>query len=187
MPFDLDYDQTSLRDSMRKYLSREVEPQILECERAHAIPLDIVRGLIPFGCQGGQLPEADGGLEVDYITWSMMMEELGYAWGSLRTTLSITNAYLRLVSNHGTAAQKEQFLAPAMAGLKHVANALSEPHGASDPSAILTKAEDKGDHYLLNGEKIWITNGHASELLVVLARTFSPTCDGKPSFFLLDR
>jgi alkylation response protein AidB-like acyl-CoA dehydrogenase len=187
MSVDLDSDQISLRDSMRKYLAKEVEPQILACERDHAIPLDIVRGLIRFGCQGGQLPEADGGLDVDYITWSMMMEELGYAWGSLRTTLSITNAYLRLVSNHGTPSQKEQFLAPAMAGEKHVANALSEAHGASDPSAILTKAEDKGDHYLLNGEKIWITNGHASELLVVLARTFSPTCDGKPSFFLLDR
>jgi len=187
MSVDLDSDQISLRDSVRKYLAKEIEPRILDCERDHAIPLDIIRGLIPFGYQGGQLPEADGGLEVDYITWAMMMEELGYAWGSLRTTVSITNAFLRVVSKYGTAGQKQQFLEPAMRGEKQVANALSEPHGASDPSAILTKAEDKGDHYLLNGEKIWITNGHASDLLLVLARTFSSTCDGQASFFLLDR
>jgi alkylation response protein AidB-like acyl-CoA dehydrogenase len=187
MSVDLDSDQIILRDSVRKYLAKEVEPRILDCERDHAIPLDIFRGLIPFGYQGGQLPEADGGLDVDFITWAMMMEELGYAWGSLRTSISTTNAYLRIVSKYGTVAQKQQFLEPAMKGEKHVANAFSEPHGASDPSAILTKAELKDGHYLLNGEKIWITNGHASKLLVVLARTFSPTCDGKPSLFLLDR
>ena len=64
MSVDLDSDQNTLRDSIRKYLAKEVEPQILECERNHAIPLDIFRGLIQFGYQGGQLPEADGGLDV---------------------------------------------------------------------------------------------------------------------------
>jgi alkylation response protein AidB-like acyl-CoA dehydrogenase len=180
-------DQTDLRDSIKKYLAREVEPLILESEKAHAISLDVFKGLSAFGYQGGQLPEEDGGFGLDYMTWAMMMEDLGYAWGSLRTSVSTTNAYLRTVSTYGTPDQKERFLAPAMRAEQHVANALSEAHGASDPSAIRTKAEDKGDHYLLNGEKMWITNGHASNLLLVLARTFSSTCDGKPSIFLLDR
>ena len=102
MSVELTSEQVALRDTIRKYLSKEVEPLINEAERAHAIPLSVLQGLTQFGYQGGQLPEADGGYELDFITWAMMMEELGYAWGSLRTTLSITNAFMRLVSLYGT-------------------------------------------------------------------------------------
>lgn len=187
MSVELNAEQVALRDSIRKHMAKEVEPHINESERAHAIPIEILKGLSQFGFQGGQLPEEDGGFGLDFITWAMLMEEAGYAWGSLRTTLNITNVFLRLVSEHGTPAQKEHFLAPAMRGEKHVANALSEAQGGSDPSAIIGRAEDKGDHYLLNAEKIWITNGHAADYLMVLAKTYSKTCDGKHSMFLLDR
>lgn len=187
MDFDFDSDQVALRDSIRRYMRKEVAPRIDECEKARNIPLDLLAGMSQFGYIGGLLPEASGGLNLDFVTWAMMLEECGYFWGSLRTIVNITNVFMRLVGQYGTEKQKAQFLAPALASEKAVCVAFSEPNHGSNPAGVETRAEDKGDHYLLNGTKLWITNGVAADYVIVLARTCSPTSDGGHSLFLLDK
>lgn len=187
MDFDFSTEQVALRDSIRRYMRNEVVPRINACERDRQIPLDVLAGVGQFGYIGGMLPEEDGGLGLDVVTWAMMLEEAGYFWGSLRTIVNITNVFMRLVSRHGTAEQKAHFLAPVLASGKGVCVALSEPNHGSNPAGIETRADDKGDHYLLSGTKLWITNGVAADYALVLARTYSATCDGGHSLFLLDK
>ncbi|SAL37353.1 isovaleryl-CoA dehydrogenase [Caballeronia cordobensis] len=187
MDFEFDADQITLRDSIRRYLRNEVAPRIDECEKARHIPLDVLAGVSQFGYIGGMLPEESGGMGLDFVTWAMMLEEAGYYWGSLRTIVNITNVFLRLVSQHGDARQKAHFLAPVLASEKAACVAFSEPNHGSNPAGVETRAEDKGDHYLLNGTKLWITNGVAADYVIVLARTYSATSDGKPSLFLVDK
>lgn len=187
MDFDFSTEQVALRDSIRRYMRNEVVPRINACERDRRIPLDVLAGVGQFGYIGGMLPEEDGGLGLDVVTWAMMLEEAGYFWGSLRTIVNITNVFMRLVSRHGTPEQKAHFLAPVLASSKGVCVALSEPNHGSNPAGIETRADDKGDHYLLSGTKLWITNGVAADYALVLARTYSATCDGGHSLFLLDK
>src|SRR5690606_24065289 len=110
MDFEFDSDQHALRDSIRRYMKNIVTPVVQQCEQEKRVPLNVLAGLAQFGYIGGQLPEADGGFALDPITWGLMMEEAGYCWGSLRTMLNITNIALRLLSTHGTSAQKEKYL-----------------------------------------------------------------------------
>lgn len=187
MDFEFDSDQIALRDSIRRYMKAEVTPLIAKCEQEKRIPLAVLQGLAQFGYIGGQLPEADGGYDLDSINWGMMMEEAGYCWGSLRTIINITSIFLRLLSTQGTEAQKAHYMADVLASRKATCIAISEPNHGSNVAGIEFKAEDKGDHYLLNGSKLWITNGHYADYAIVLARTFSATCKGKPSLFLIDR
>lgn len=187
MNFDFDADQISLRDSIRRYMRNKVAPRIAECEAGRRIPLDLLAGVTPFGYIGGMLDEDAGGMGLDFITWAMMLEELGYCWGSLRTIINTTNIFMRLVSQQGTDAQKAHFLKPVLASEKATAIAISEPNHGSNPAGIETRAEDKGDHYLLNGTKLWITNGVSADYVIVLARTHSATSDGGHSLFLLDK
>tara|TARA_R110000823_G_scaffold55161_2_gene134837 strand:- start:7752 stop:8900 length:1149 start_codon:yes stop_codon:yes gene_type:complete len=187
MDFDFDSEQILLRDNIRRYMRNKVSPRIDDCEKEKRIPLDLLAGITQFGYIGGMLPEKDGGLELDFITWAMMLEEVGYFWGSLRTIVNTTNIFMRLVSQYGTEDQKTHFLEPVMASLKSTAVAISEPNHGSNPAGIETRADDKGDHYLLNGSKLWITNGLSADYVIVLARTYSGTSDGGHSLFLLDK
>ncbi|AWP73988.1 MULTISPECIES: acyl-CoA dehydrogenase family protein [Bordetella] len=187
MDFDFDSNQQALRDSIRRYLKAEVAPRIDACEAERRIPQDLLQGLAQFGYIGGLLPEDAGGFDLDFVTWAMMVEEAGYCWGSLRTIVNITNIFLRLVQGHGTARQRERFLAPVLASEKSVCVAISEPNHGSNVAGIECRADDRGDHYLLNGSKLWITNGVNADCAIVLARTYSDTCQGKPSLFLVER
>lgn len=187
MDFDFDSDQIALRDSVRRYMRNAVVPRIAECEKERSIPLDVLAGLSEFGYIGGMLPEEAGGLGLDYVTWAMLLEEAGYHWGSLRTIVNITNVFMRLVNEHGTPEQKAHFLQPVLASKKAVAAAFSEPNHGSNPAGIEARAEDRGDHYLLNGTKLWITNGLAADFVIVLARLHGPQGDLGPSLFLVDK
>ena len=187
MDFDFTSDQVALRDSVRRYLRNVVVPHIAECEKEKKIPLDILSGLSEFGYIGGMLPEEADGLDLDFVTWAMLIEELGYCWGALRTIVNITNVFVRLVNGHGTAEQKAHFLAPVLASEKATAVAFSEPNHGSNPAGIEARAQDKGDHYLLTGTKLWITNGVAADFLIVMARLQGPDGDSGPSLFLIDK
>lgn len=187
MDFDFDSDQIALRDSVRRYMRNAVIPRIAECEKARNIPLDVLAGLGEFGYIGGMLPEDAGGLGLDFVTWAMLIEEAGYCWGALRTIINTTNVFIRLVNGHGSPEQKNHFLAPVLASKKATAVAFSEPNHGSNPAAIEARAEDKDDHYLLNGTKLWITNGKAADFLIVMARLHGPQGDAGPSLFLIDK
>jgi acyl-CoA dehydrogenase len=187
MDNQLTTEQSDLRSAIRHYLSAKVAPIVEQHERARTFPFDVLRDLAQFGYLGGYLPESEGGLGISRVTWAMMMEELGYCWPSLRTMVSISNGPIERLAQVGTPAQQERYLAPALRGEEKVFTAISEPDAGSDVSSISTRAELDGDHWVLTGQKLWITGGAFADWGTVLAKTYSPTCDGSLSTFLIDR
>jgi len=187
MQFELDADQKLLQQNIRRYMQENVSPLILQHEAARTFPFEVLGGLRDFGYIGGMLPEEDGGLGIDYPTWAMMMEEAGYAWMSLRTILNITNGAIKRLASLGTAEQKTRFLTPLLNGQRKPFMGITEPDTGSNVAGIQTRADLRGDHYVLNGRKLWITNGAFADFGIVVARTFSPDCDGKLSLFLVER
>jgi len=187
MHFTLNAEQQLLRDNIRRFMKSEVSPRIAQHDAAHTFPFELLKALAQFGYIGGRLSEADGGMELDQMTWAMMMEEAGYAWLSLRTMLNITNGPIHKLAAEGTPAQKKRFLEPLLACERRVFTAISEPGTGSNIAQIQTRADLQGDHYVLNGRKLWITNGAFADFGIVVARTYSPDCQGQLSTFLVER
>lgn len=187
MSIDLSADQLALRDSIRRFMRSEVTPLIARHEKARTFPFELMPQLAELGFLGGSLPESEGGHGIDYPTWAMMMEELGYTWLSLRTMLNITNGSIQRLAQHGTPEQKAQWLVPLMQGRVKTCTGLTEPDTGSNIAGIQTRAELKGDRWVINGRKQWITNGANADLAIIVARTFSPTCNGDLSAFIVDR
>lgn len=187
MFFELDSDQELLRDNIRRFMKTRVTPLINQHEQSRTFPVELLAELRQFGYLGGQLSQADGGMEIDYPTWAMMMEEAGYHWLSLRTMINITNGSIRRLAADGTPEQKEHFLKPLMEGRKGSFTAMTEPGTGSNVAGIQTRADLRGDHYVLNGRKMWITNGAFGDFGVIIARTFSDTCNGELSAFIVER
>ena len=187
MSIDLDAEQLALRDSIRRFMKAEVVPLIRAHEAARTFPFKLLPKMAQFGYLGGTLPESLGGHGIDYPTWAMMMEELGYHWMSLRTMVNITNGSINRLAQHGTAEQKKRYLEPMLRGELKTCTGLTEPNTGSNIAGIQMRAELKGDAWLLNGRKLWITNGFDADIAIVVARTFSPSCEGKLSAFIVDR
>ncbi|CAB3930345.1 acyl-CoA dehydrogenase family protein [Achromobacter insolitus] len=184
---DLTPEQEALRDSIRRFMQAEVVPIVAQHEKARTFPFDLMPKLAELGYLGGNLPEEEGGHGIDMPTWAMMMEELGYHWLSLRTIVNITNGSIKRLAAHGTPAQKEKYLKPLMAGRFKACTGLTEPNTGSNIAGIQTRAELVGDEWVINGRKLWITNGCDADFVMVVARSFSPTCEGKLSTFIVER
>lgn len=180
-------DQDLLRDSVRRFMKSEVTPIVAGHDRNKTFPYELMEPLSQFGYIGGRLPEALGGMDMDQMTWAMLMEEAGYTWLSLRTMVNITNAAINKIAAEGTAEQHERFLRPLLASKRQVFNAISEPGTGSNIAQVQTRADLQGDHYVLNGRKLWITNGAFADFGIVVARTYSPDCNGQLSTFLVER
>lgn len=179
-------DAELLRDNIRRFMKEEVAPIVGQHDREKTFPFEILKGLADFGYLGGKLPERQGGMGLDQMTWAMMMEEAGYAWLSLRTMLNITNSVIERIAADGNDEQKKRFLNPLLASERRCFTAISEPSTGSNIAQIQTRADLEGDYYVLNGRKLWITNGAFADFGLVIARTFSPESDGALSTFLVE-
>ena len=187
MNFTPDADQELLRDSVRRFMKSEVAPLVAKHDAEKTFPFELLKELAQFGYIGGRLPESEGGMGLDQFTWAMLMEEAGYTWLSLRTMLNITNGPIHKLASEGTAAQKARFLAPLLASERRVFTAISEPGTVYNIAQVQTRADLEGDHYVLNGRKLWITNGAFGDFGIVVARTYSPDCQGQLSTFIVER
>jgi len=183
----LNEEQLLLQSNIKRFLSENVTPLIDKHEATGTFPFEILSDLSQFGYLGGRIKEEDGGFDLPYVTWGMLMESAGYCWLSLRTILNITNGSIQRLSQIGTPDQKERYLKPLLANKLKVCTGLSEPNIGSNVAGIQTRADLKGDHYVIRGRKLWITNGVNADICLVVARTFSPTCDGKLSTFIVER
>ena len=182
-----DQETRMLRDSIRGFMARELtEERISQCEATGDLPWAIMGELRQFGYLGGLLSEEAGGYGLSYRTWAMMMEEAGYRWLSLRVLLNTVNIVIALFHHLGDARQKEKWLKPVMAGQMPVWVGITEPDHGSDVASVQTRAEDKGDHWLINGGKLWTTNGVNGRVGILVARTFTEGCDGDLSLFIVD-
>ncbi|NYT35916.1 acyl-CoA dehydrogenase [Allopusillimonas soli] len=187
MQFKLSQEQELLRDVIRRYVRENVTPVINHHEERRTFPFELLKGLRNFGFIGGLLSEEQGGMGLDYVTWAMMMEEMGYAWMSLRTIVNIINGSILRLAALATPEQRERFLVPLLQCDRRPFMAITEPDTGSNVAGIQTRADLDGDHYILNGRKLWITNGAFADFGIVVARTFSSECDGALSLFLVER
>ncbi len=189
MDFSLTTEQTLIKDNARRFLAEKVSPLIDEAEARGEFPWEILPKLKDFGYIGGLLPEEDGGSGLGYIDWAVLMEEAGYCWLGLRIIVNTININARLLNQHGTEDQKTRFLKPLLDCTKRLWVGITEPNHGSDVSSIETRAVDMGDHFVINGNKQWITNGIFGDFGILVAKTYSKEMglDGEISLFLIDK
>ncbi|WP_240453796.1 acyl-CoA dehydrogenase family protein [Chachezhania antarctica] len=183
----LDDEQRMLKENVDRWLAANVTPLITMHEADCTFPFEILDGLKDFGYLGGRIPEADGGFNLSYTTWGMLMESAGYCWGSLRTIVNITNGTIQKLSRCGTPEQKDRWLKPLLNNEIRTCTGLSEPNVGSNMRGIETRADLKDGNYVINGRKLWITNGINADICLVVARTYSADCDGDLSAFVVEK
>jgi butyryl-CoA dehydrogenase len=170
LDFDLTEEQQMVRKVAREFADTHVRPIAAEIDRTGRWPTESVKGLADLGLLGMMVPAQYGGAGADYVSYVGVVEELSRVCASTGVILSVNNSlYAYPVASFGSDEQKEKFLRPIGEGTKLGAYALSEPGAGSDPAALKTTAKPDGDFYILNGTKHFITNGPASDLVVVYA------------------
>ena len=169
MDFTFSQDQQAVLDAVKEFADGELAPKAKETDEAEAWPADNVRKLAQLDLMGIPVPEEYGGLGMDFLTWAAVGEELSRA---CTTTGAVYGAHVLCVypiMTFGTDDQKTRLLTPLARGEKVGAFGLTEPGAGSDAGAVSTRAERDGDHYLLNGTKIFISNGGEAEVYVIIA------------------
>ncbi|MGI9535510.1 MAG: acyl-CoA dehydrogenase [Desulfocapsaceae bacterium] len=173
MKFELSEEQSLIRDTVREFAESEIGPSAAQRDEEERFDRSLMfDSLAELGLTGIVFPEEYGGAGADYLSYAIAVEELSRVCASTGVTLS---AHLSLCANpiylFGTESQKQQFLVPLATGEKMGAFGLTEPSAGSDAGSTKTTAVRDGDEWLLNGSKIFITNGGEAEIYVVLART----------------
>ncbi len=172
MNFELSMEQKMIKENVRKYLYKEIAPLVNEYEHNHKyVPKEVIHKLLPFGFIGGLLPEEANGFGLDHVTYFIMIEELSRVWPSLRAIISGANQLVTRIYQYGTEVQKGKYLNPLLQGEKTAFFALTEPNVGSDASSIETTAKWKNGKWILNGSKMWITNGIDGDIGIVFAQT----------------
>ena len=161
-----------LRESVRSFAAARVAPRAAEIDRSNAFPRDLWPELGKLGVHGITVPEALGGLGLGYLEHCVAMEEISRASAAVGLAYGAhSNLCMNQLRLHGSAAQKQRYLPKLVSGDHVGALAISEPNAGSDVASMRTRAEKKGDRFILNGSKMWITNGPHADTVVVYART----------------
>jgi alkylation response protein AidB-like acyl-CoA dehydrogenase len=171
MDFELSDEQRLFRDTIRDFVAKEIEPVASEYEANDIYPTEIIEGLKEMGLFGMMVPEEFGGLDLDFITYAMVFEELAKSWHGVAGTLGSHSLACKIISLHGTQEQKEKYLPDLASGARRSGIGLTEPEAGSDLQGIKTTARLEGDEYVINGTKTWITNARHADPLPVLVKT----------------
>lgn len=164
-------DQKDILAGVRDFVDAEIIPVANELEHNDEYPKDIVDGLKELGVFGLMIPEEYGGLGQSLLTYALVVEEIARGWMSVSGVINTHFIVSHMVLHHGTEEQKQHYLPKMAEGEIRGAFSMSEPGCGSDVSAITSKGVLDGDHYLLTGQKMWLTNGGSSNLVAVLVRT----------------
>lgn len=168
----LDNQRDEIRDLVKKFSDGEVAPLAASIDHEGKIPSELVQKLAQNGFMGSYVPEEFGGAGLDYLDYSIIIEELSRNCASTGVLVSAhTSLCVWPILNFGTEDQKKRFLPKLSSGEHLGCFCLSEPNAGSDAGSLTTFAEDKGDHYELNGVKNWITNGGEADIAIVFAKT----------------
>jgi alkylation response protein AidB-like acyl-CoA dehydrogenase len=172
MHFELSEEQIMIRQAARDFAQQELKPGVIERDEHQKFPTEQVKKLGELGFLGMMVSEKYNGSGLDAISYVLVMEELSKIDASASVVVSVNNSLVCYgLEAYGSEAQKEKYLKPLAAGEKIGAFCLSEPEAGSDATSQRTTAEDKGDYYLLNGTKNWITNGGTASTYLVIAQT----------------
>jgi glutaryl-CoA dehydrogenase len=164
-------EQKLIRETVRNYVKKEISPIIEDYAQRAEFPVQIVRQLGELGCFGPTVPVEYGGGGLDYTSYGLMMQELERGDSGVRSTASVQGSLVMFPINaYGSEEQKKKFLPKLASGEWLGCFGLTEPDHGSNPSGMLTNIKEKGDHYLLNGSKMWISNAPYAQVAVVWAK-----------------
>jgi isovaleryl-CoA dehydrogenase len=172
LDFGLGNDIEALRDAVRDFAQAEIAPRAAEIDRSDRFPADLWRKMGSLGVLGVTVAEEYGGADMGYLAHMIAMEELSRASASVGLSYGAhSNLCVNQIHRNGTEAQKRKYLPKLVSGEHVGALAMSEPGAGSDVISMKLRAEDRGGYYLLNGTKMWITNGPDADTMVVYAKT----------------
>lgn len=172
MNIELTEEQIAVRDAARDFAQNVLKPGVIERDENQTFPTEEIKQLGELGFMGMMVAPEYGGGGMDTISYVLAMEEISKIDASASVCMSVNNSLVCWgVEKYGTEEQKEKYLKPLASGQKIGAFCLSEPEAGSDATSQRTTAFDKGDHYLLNGTKNWITNGGTASYYIVIAQT----------------
>lgn len=172
MDLALTEEQSLLQSTVREFAQMEVKPLARELDETGHFPRENFRKAAELGLTGVAVPEEYGGAGMDHISYSIIVEEISRACASTGVILSVQNSlYCDPLLHFGNEEQKKKFLVPFARGEKIGCYALTEPQAGSNAAALRTRAILKGDRYVINGTKAWITNGGAADAAIVYTNT----------------
>jgi alkylation response protein AidB-like acyl-CoA dehydrogenase len=193
MDFQLSEEQLMIRQAARDFAQNECLPGVIERDEQQKFPRQQVIKLASLGFMGMMIDPKYGGAGMDTVSYVLAMEEISKVDASTSVCMSVNNSLVCYgIQEFGTEEQKQQFLVPLAQGSKDGslyigAFLLSEPEAGSDATSQKTTAEDKGDHYVINGTKNWITNGSTASVYLVMAQTDPAKKSNGVNVFIVER
>lgn len=171
MDFALSADQEQFREMLRDFVSSEIVPVAREWEQGGRYPTEIVEQMKQLGLFGLMIPEEYGGADADFVSFTLMFEEIARGWMGVAGILGSHSLSCWMLARHGTEEQKQHYLPDLATGRRRTGIALTESDAGTDLQGIRTTAARDGDHYVINGSKMWITNARYADPLPVLVKT----------------
>ena len=182
MEFGLTAEQKQIRDEVRKFAENEIKPVAREYDREEKYPHDVVEKAAELGLTAPHIPLEYGGVGYSNVDMMLVVEELFAADPGIALCLVSTAFGTESIIRFGTEEQKEEYLEPVARGDMITGAAISEPQAGSDVTSIETRAEKDGDEWVINGNKMWITNGTVADYVVMLCET-DPEAEGRYNGF----
>jgi len=163
--------QSEILSTVRSFVDKEIIPRAQELEHSDTYPAEIVEGMKEMGLFGITIPEEYGGLGESLLTYALVVEEIARGWMSVSGVINTHFIVAHMISRHGTREQKQHYLPRMATGEIRGSFSMSEPDLGSDVAAIKTRAKRDGDEYVIDGAKMWLTNGGTSNLIALLVKT----------------
>ena len=188
MNFELNEDQILIREMIREFAQKEIKPRAKDLERSHQFPSDLLKKLSDLGIMGMSIPTQYQGIKTDTLSLMITLEEISRALPSLAVIVSVhCSLFSYAILKFGTDQQKEKYLPQAAKGKLLGAFALTEPGAGSDIQGVMTKAVRKGDVYVLNGTKAWVTTGNDATAYILFAQVENQKGEKKLSAFIVEK
>src|SRR6187431_1485871 len=188
MDFGLTDEQRLTQDTVRSFVDERVLPNAIENDINHHLDLEAIAGMAELGLLGIVIPEEYGGAGLDFVAEALVCEEIERGESAFRTLISVHVGLNSLsLLRYGTEEQKQRWLTPQARGDKIACFGLTEPAAGSDVAAMRTTARREGDHYVLNGQKNWISYASVADHALVFAKTDPEAGHKGISAFILER
>ncbi len=188
MNFNLGEDIDALRDTVQRFCANEIAPRAAEIDASNEFPMDLWEKMGALGLHGMTVPEEDGGVAMGYLAHCIAIEEISRASASVGLSYGAhSNLCINQINRWGTVEQKAKYLPKLISG-EHVGSlAMSEPGAGSDVVSMKLRAEKRNDGFMLNGNKMWITNGPDANTLIVYAKSDAEAASKGITAFLIER
>jgi len=187
MSFQLTEEQEMVRLMAREFADKELEPMAAQRDKEEIFPMDVVKKMGELGLLGMMVPDEYGGAGAGAVSYCLALQEIAYSCASTAVTMSVANLSTEPLLKFGDETQKARYLTRLAQGELLGCFALTEPGAGSDPGSLAMRAEDKGEYYLINGTKVFITHGQYADVLNLIARTSSEKGSKGLSAFIVEK